>query len=487
MPTPNEDKRLRAVADALRPAVVAIGNRVSEQDGPRILFQGTGFVISKRKRLVATAAHIADIKAKLQQVIAVTGSSRHAYSIARVWYHPEVERDFDRGLRVRSNDPKFGENVSCCPDVAVIELSRDGADLSHEVTLGTHTELGDLPGQAVGVLAYPYVAIPSWPLDGQPPTATYARCLLGEMLGDRGDDNSAVPVELRRVLSYKPSIGYGASGSPVFRANGHVVGLTNASWPTREFPVGAMRIDRLRELLDFHRLSEPDRGAPGRVSLLKEERSEPRLTDLRHAVELVAQAARLRRAGNYRQALAMCDDALHIAPNYGRAFLERGKVYLFCFALQADDLEPAVKRRYIEQAWQDSYRALEICRQWNEAFLIHCQIRLYRYGIDRDPAVLRAVLEATEGFQRGTYGDGEPTDWQRGFLSNLRGQALHFLGHDDAARREYTESIRLASREPLWYLNRAQFFDETGEPQLAAKDRRRAEAIRRAEPIDEGR
>jgi Tfp pilus assembly protein PilF len=35
--------------------------------------------------------------------------------------------------------------------------------------------------------------------------------------------------------------------------------------------------------------------------------------------------------------------------------------------------------------------------------------------------------------------------------------------------------------EPRWYLNRAQYWDQKGRPELAQEDRRNAERVKRAE------
>jgi hypothetical protein len=401
----------------------------------------------------------------------------------------ESANGLDTELRGQADDAPanasspLGKVIGYGNDLAVLELTSEGPELPLECTLAGPEEFLGLPGQAIGLLAYPWDDGFSRPSDGERPTATYACGTIGKMLDEDFHEDGPIPLNQRSLLSYTPRVGNGGSGSPVFRANGHIVGVTVAESCDAEsaFPTIATRVDKLRELLHFHGLTDAEPGSAAQV----EHDPEWQIEQLRHAVELVRDAVRLRRAEDYAASQARCDEALTLAPEYGRAFLERSKVYLFCAGLHWDMLAPALRHSYVEQAWRDSSRAVQLCPHWNEAYPIYLQTYLYCYHIDRDTAVARAALDLADQLARNDFADSDPTLWEQSFLANLRGQAHHFLGENEKAEDRYAESIRLAPKERRWYLNRAQFYEEIGKPTLAARNRRWADEVSRGEPVDE--
>ena len=99
-------------------------------------YRATGFVISRKHRLVATAAHVADLAflngAPMQ---AVPSGTSVVYDVEGVYYHPALVRNLDQGLCARSTDPADGEVAFAGPDVAVLRLSRGGPELPTECEL----------------------------------------------------------------------------------------------------------------------------------------------------------------------------------------------------------------------------------------------------------------------------------------------------------------------------------------------------------------
>jgi hypothetical protein len=90
---------------------------------------GTAFVISRKHRLLATAAHVADHAFEEDGMLAVPEGSTTEYHVVRVWFHPGIVRKLDEGLFARSERPDDGEIAYRVPDVAVIQLSDDGPEL----------------------------------------------------------------------------------------------------------------------------------------------------------------------------------------------------------------------------------------------------------------------------------------------------------------------------------------------------------------------
>src|SRR5262245_28405038 len=66
---------------------------------------GTGWVISKKHRLLVTNAHVADIMVEAGgKMFAIPSGTSQVYRVQRIWYHPGVRRIF-QGDSIRSMDP----------------------------------------------------------------------------------------------------------------------------------------------------------------------------------------------------------------------------------------------------------------------------------------------------------------------------------------------------------------------------------------------
>ena len=89
-PTPDDVVRLEEAALRLRPAICWVGR----PDGTH----ATAFVISRKYRLLATAAHVADLAFDKGGLLAVPEGTTVAYRVERVWYHPGIVRKLDEGL-----------------------------------------------------------------------------------------------------------------------------------------------------------------------------------------------------------------------------------------------------------------------------------------------------------------------------------------------------------------------------------------------------
>ncbi len=157
----------------------------------------------------------------------------------------------------------------------------------------------------------------SWPTAERPATARLTASLIrlpdGEL--ERRDPR------FKDFVLFDHSFSKGASGCPIFLANGHVVAMccTSAAeiGSSHEDTTG-LRIDCLRELLTYHNLNGPSstNGKPlvGRPDW----GPDPRLDQFRRAVSLVRDADRLRRAGKNRAAIEICNEVLRRRkPEYG--------------------------------------------------------------------------------------------------------------------------------------------------------------------------
>ena len=101
---------------------------------------GTAFVISRKNRLLATNAHVADIMESQNQLLAIANNSSERIKVAAggITQHPEDSRRKDI---IRSANPADGDVYPICPDVAVLHVEDDGTELPDEVDYrsGTNT------------------------------------------------------------------------------------------------------------------------------------------------------------------------------------------------------------------------------------------------------------------------------------------------------------------------------------------------------------
>jgi len=461
--------RLQGAGERLRAGMVLLA-------GPTD-FVGTGFIISRKRRLIATAGHVADNHSKGALMIGVREGTRSAFRITRVWYHPGIIRKLDDGLYARSFDPKDGGVADFSLDVAVLEYAGNDREFPTEIELAADDELRGIEGQPGAILGYATDALDQKGERMLPPAASFGYTVIGKM-GDAGQGTD-LPFDQRKWVWFNNGLGPGASGSPVFLRNGHVAAvlccrfeLTPAGY---SYSSCAIRSDGLRELLAYHRLDGP--GAIATAAARREWGPDPRLEQFRQAVGLVRDAKGSVRTGEYAVAANRCARALVLAPKYGGALLERSNVYLHYLGSQWGVLELEDKLRYADAAFRDSYRCLEMYPALNSCRLIHTQNIIYQGCLRSDDSQFLLAVAEMNKMLREDWMYGTLTDAERSFATNCRAQCKAFLGEIQEAERDYGESIRLLPDQPRWYLNRADFWDHSGRPELATWDRRKAKSL----------
>jgi tetratricopeptide (TPR) repeat protein len=445
---------------------------------------GTGFVISRKHRLVATAAHVADLMIQGRfRMQAVADDTAVTYRVERVWYHPGILRWLGEGLYARSDDPKDGEVTNSVPDLAVLQLYQGGPDLPAEFQLAEDDELKNIDGQAVGLLGYPAILGYLWPTANQRLSAAFTISKVDKTTSFFNDQR-APPDKRQGVWCEAEDFGPGSSGSPIFLGGGHVVGVL-CTWKTSPsetaFGGSAFRADCIRELLAYHKLADSSPEAVERARSHPNWGPDPRLGPCRKAAGLVRDADRLRRSGSFRQACEKCNEALELAPDYAGALLQRSKVYLYYVGTHWKSLTDAARHRYADWAFDDSYRCVEIFPEWNQPWLFHSQnVIYYAASLPHDASTFRDAIKSIDEMLSDDWSNNPLTDSERGFAINLRAQCHHFLGEMEEAERDYNKSILQAPDEPRWYLNRAQYWEQQGRKDLAERDRQTAQSARQA-------
>jgi hypothetical protein len=487
---------LRSVSEKLRRAVVFFCSPVvvrgSELNEP----QGTGFVISKARRLVATAAHVADASAVCKEpVYGILDGTSHRYRVERVWYHPGLMRVIDPGLAVRSSDPMDGEPGIGGPDVAVVQLSLDGPELPVEMQLADKAEWRSLEGQAVACLGYPVSVSDRLPSASRQPSALFTCARIGKPDLPSYDPVWATWMRSPGILFYKLEFGPGASGAPLLLPNGRVVGLVTGGEPSasangmnRDY---GHRADCVLELVGYHGI-DPDKWKPLPQSAAPTDWGpDPNLERFRKAARLARESLEPLLARDYRFAIQKCDEALSLVPDYAGALYRRSKIYAFYLHLQWNVLNPEPRLAFAVAARRDASRSADLCAWPNDTQLYYCQAMILEARARSAPRTCARALERLDALSKRGWPYEPLSDADRAYLFNLRAQAHEFLGKLKEAESDYGESIRFEPDEGGSYLMRASLRQQMGRLDLAEEDRTKAEELgavrdkRAAKPVSE--
>jgi hypothetical protein len=216
-PNPDLVDDLSQQVRVINPSVMIVGS----SDGG----YGTAFVISKEHRLLATNAHVADIRHEFGQMLAIPSGTSQVFEIDRVYYHPGVVRGKSGQIQFRSTNPADGKVVPTSPDIALLHVAGDDK-LPDALPLASPEELEDLFAKTVGMLGFPGHDTVSWPGLGKKAQATYRQGVISRAT-DFFNDAGAASRDRQHLQHTMQSWG-GFSGSPIFLANGRVAALHNA-------------------------------------------------------------------------------------------------------------------------------------------------------------------------------------------------------------------------------------------------------------------
>ncbi len=325
VPDHDASQQLGDVVRAAQQAVVLVGH---PKGGT-----GTAFVISRKHRLLATNAHVADIfHASRGELFALPNDSETPFRVKTVWYHPGVLRlvaaSDGRSRLVQTTDPKVGPIYPRCPDVAVLELHEDDRALPVEIPLASREEVAGAFAQSIALLGYPGHDTPSWPEAGKRPQATFHAGVVSRV-SDFQLGNTAP----HQFLQHTAANWFGFSGSPLLLPTGHVIGLNNSmrrseeSGFTREIAHG-VRIDCLWELLAYHKLDSrvPISVERSELDLARFDKPRPAQPVESQALEhLIQEAYQLVLEGRFEEAAEICSCAIAVDPNCAEPYYWRAE------------------------------------------------------------------------------------------------------------------------------------------------------------------
>jgi len=446
-------------------------------------FTGTAFVISSKNRLLATNAHVADKFYELGSMVARANGTTKTYTVDRVWYHPGVVRKHDHSLEIRCQDPSHGEVVIGCPDVAVLHLA-DGPELPFEFTLATPEDLNELFAQHVAMLGYPASDRQPWLAAGENPQASFREGTVNQLTSLKacGSRDSREP----QLVQHSISSWFGASGAPIFLANGHVVainaGVTTVRQGglTRELPLG-VRIDCLWELIAYYNLANQLPIPVSEASLHLDRYRQVDDYEMRchTAMALVNQCDRLMLMGDFQLALEKCNQALSLVPAYSKALRMRSKVRREYAGAQGANMLPEDKLRLLNKAFEDIRQYVKAVPDDPWGLIDACLTRTWIDWVRTGDSFNTEVQSQLTNLLETNVLDAQ----QRAYALSVRTAAI---GYPTKCQADLDEALRLAPyglTGAMVYHSRARFWRNHGQPDTAETELSRAGELLEAERL----
>jgi hypothetical protein len=458
---------------------------------------GTAFLVSREKRLLATAAHVADIADDCGSLIAIPDGSKAVYRVSRIYYHPDLMRRLDEGLYVRSDRVSDGMVSMRGPDVALLELAPGGPELPEACVLASDDELRALGHSPVVDIGFPGANADAWPPGIRRISARFQFGRIRSTSAFPPHDRDDVPFEASRRVRYDgPDIGHGASGGPACITNGHVIAVHTHRLTSlaADSSSAGTRADCVRDMLArIAALGERPTAVPGRsVSPLPtapdspsaEHPSppavvplgpvDPRLSALREAVAQIKKAEEFQRNRQYPQAVQLCNIVIRQCPNYGQAYEARALAYRFhSFTLGNN---PKQERQFLEWARDDFHRAgkLDVELDYDRFSYLEARYDLATLqGITDAREVAALVNEINKELET-----LEDRSWYRSQYLGLRAQCRRSQNNLRGAREDTDEAIRLYPGFSGYWEQLADIYESLNQHGSASEAHRIAEELR---------
>lgn len=446
---------------------------------------GTAWVISKKHRLLATNAHVADFFVKKKQhekMLAMMNGSDRTYEVERVWYHPGVSRfaTRDDNLSIRGSKPGFGEVDPAGPDVAVLQLSLDGPDLPVELKLADPDVVFDLQALPAAMLGYPGHDTAGWPRPGHTAQATFHPGVVSRVSDFQFE--GGIRPDLAQMLQYTMETFNGFSGSPVFLADGRVIGLHNSARPidkTRMVAHG-VRIDSLCELLVHYKLDQkvPIPFASEKLLIQRWLEPDPNLEKFDKLKKLVDEADYLIYTKlEFGAGIDKCNEALAIYAKYAPAYRVRCDGFNNWYFRNGDSWDIEKRLKFLQLALADAEKNIELHKGKiaRDAFLARIVVlnnlgyvsKLEKYNI--------AALEVANKI----LGEKDLPASELASALSYKAVALSNLDRTEEARAMHARALKVNPDSPVLWENRASFMENNQSEAQAKADRAMARALRK--------
>jgi tetratricopeptide (TPR) repeat protein len=391
---------------------------------------GTAFLISKKNRLLATNAHVADIfNNSGGNMLAYQNGTSNAFKVVKAYYHPGVMR-FSAGVLLRNSSPSTGNVCPRSPDVAVLQLADDGAELPDELPLATRDEEYDLFAQPIGMLGYPSLDTGAvLPAPGQKATATFREGVI-----DRVSDFSNYaggPPERQQYLQHSMASWFGFSGSPIFLPNGHVAALNNSGGTFTQNGMSTnlawgIRADCLWELLKANNLLDKVNVPPeaAAVDIERFSQPDPQMERLQKVNALLADASIDYQFSRHEAAIEKCNEAAKELPDYAAIYGLRGKAYLDYGARNFKLTDPQFQK-YDQLALADENRAVQLDPSNTDYYLEVAMANCYLANLNMRIGQRKVVPASIELADR-IIDNSNSTPQNKVFAYRIRANAMAF-------------------------------------------------------------
>jgi len=445
--------------------------------------QGTAWVVSKKHRLLATNAHVADIQNDAGgKLLAIISGRNTVYTVDKIWYHPGVRRFVGGGRSsLKATNPKVGPIDPACPDLAVLHLAEGGDPLPVELEMASADDFEQLLAQSVGILGFPGYDTTTWPGIGETVQASFHDGVISRFTDFH--NSISAPLDFRQYIQYTVSTWSGFSGSPILLPNGRVIAVhnsartvTGAGGQVQALPHG-VRIDCLWELAAHHGLNIllPPGLDPETLKVKRWLEDDPADIALQKAMQLVREANDIIVIDeNFTEGVARCSEALKLAPDYAPAYHARslGRMnYYFKYKRQLDH-KTVMDQLVRAETDAVKYASLNPSDPWGLLRLSSIYNNAGHY-LDEDSFNQKSLQIATKLLESENL-----TTEIKSECHKTRGVAYGNLDRDELAQRDYADSIRLNPKEPANYATRADYWRSIGRTDLADADMAIAKRLR---------
>jgi tetratricopeptide (TPR) repeat protein len=440
---------------------------------------GTAWVISKKHRLLATNAHVADIffNAAPGKCLAMMNESHQVYTVTKAWCHPGLRRfvTADENLWVRSTNPKVGAVNADSPDIAILQLGPWGPDLPVELSLAGPKVLLDMQSLPAAILGFPGHDTFGWPPAGQKAQATFHEGVVSRVT-DFSLKTAATEAEAQRLQYTMESWG-GFSGSPIYVRSGEVIGLHNSGRSidptgrksTRQIAQG-VRADSLYELLVYHHLDAkvPVPMAADQLLIKRWSTPDPNSALYQKLKNLVDEANDLiYNRLEFQAGIDKCTQAIGLFGRYAPAYSSRCDGYNNWFFRHGSTLAAAKKKELLNKALQDATTNIQLHRTitpgaFQQRIAVYNNLgyltkeKKFNYQAMDDVDNLLALKNLAKS--------------QRAMALSSKAVALANLGNGEHARVMHLTALQVDPDNGTLWDNRASFFENNNNPGLAKYD-----------------
>lgn len=449
----------------------------------------SGFVISIEHRLLVTTAMAAQTYHEFGTTQAYLHGRSEPVRVVNTWFHPSTIRLFfgGRDLRLRASDARVGWPAHLGPQLALVQLE-PGVKLPFTLELATNETPQSLDNSSLSTIGYSGKPTPL--VNGSPANAE-----LGTTKVDGFQELNLVTADESISIStfrINSPLDKSSAGAPVIDQNAKVLGVVSpmklGAGDTQKPLAVCLPSRTVWEIINSHQLSDQlprwvDRPSDSYRLPLS---AEPAALSVLQAEPLVEAARDRVSKGNYQDAIESLRQASLVEPRHPGIYLTRSHLHV--------DYAIRYRSKISEQQYLKQYEyALKAVDEFLELYPDSMRGTLIRWTIHNnlpgrlpgpnqgDPLATHhqvlKVCDELENREELSFSD-------RAEIHNLRAGGFIGLRRFQDAHREFERAIELDPEASVYFENRAQLWQMTGETENARRDRKTARALRKGDADD---